>query len=110
MKKTIIHAAVVATLAASYSSIAQSAEDDNKAEKGKKAETLIVTGTRVSGRTIEDTAVPVDLITSEIIEESGASEVGELLQKLAPSFNFSRTASNFWASNSKLFTSLAFSP
>ena len=91
MKKTIIHAAVVATLAVSYSSTAQSAEDDNKAEKGKKAETLIVTGTRVSGRTIEDTAVPVDLITSDIIEESGASEVGELLQKLAPSFNFSRT-------------------
>ncbi|GAA0204849.1 TonB-dependent receptor [Kangiella japonica] len=92
MKKNIIHAAVIATLAATYSSTTEAAQESNtKQNASKESKTIIVTGTRVSGRTIEDTAVPVDLITSDIIEESGASEVGELLQKLAPSFNFSRT-------------------
>ncbi|AOE49145.1 TonB-dependent receptor plug domain-containing protein [Kangiella sediminilitoris] len=89
MKKTIIYAAVVTAIASTHTQLAKAAE--NNSAEDAEAKKIIVTGTRVSGRTIEDTAVPVDIITNEIIEESGASEVGELLQKLAPSFNFSRT-------------------
>lgn len=91
MKKTIIYAAIVSAITAAHSPLTEAAQNDNNNDQAEKTETVIVTGTRVRGRTINDTAVPVDLITSEVIEESGASEVGELLQKLAPSFNFSRT-------------------
>src|SRR5690606_10273295 len=50
-----------------------------------------VTGSRVRGRTAEDTAAPVDIIGREELEASGALEIGQVLQTLEPSFNFSRT-------------------
>src|SRR5690606_18666715 len=50
-----------------------------------------VTGSRVRGRTAEDTAAPVDIIGREELEASGALEIGQILQTLEPSFNFSRT-------------------
>ncbi len=64
------------------------------AQTGEEVEDLgniVSTGTRVSGRTITETAAPVDIITSEEITNSGATEVGKILQLLAPSFNFSST-------------------
>jgi iron complex outermembrane receptor protein len=65
-----------------------------EAETGAKATTLdalTVTGTRVRGRTAEETAAPVDVISAEELNATGASEVGQILQMVAPSFNFSRT-------------------
>jgi len=50
--------------------------------------TITVTGSRASNRSAAETAVPVDIINQEMIEATGAVEVGRLLQKLAPSFNF----------------------
>lgn len=50
-----------------------------------------VTGSRVPGRTAEDTAAPVDIIGQEELAATGALEVGQALQMLEPSFNFSRT-------------------
>lgn len=64
------------------------------AQTGEDVEDLgniVSIGTRVSGRTITETAAPVDIITSEEITNSGATEVGKILQLLAPSFNFSST-------------------
>ncbi|HZH44489.1 MAG TPA: TonB-dependent receptor [Lysobacter sp.] len=54
-------------------------------------DTVQVTGSRVRGRTAEDTAAPVDVIGREELEASGALEIGQILQTLEPSFNFSRT-------------------
>jgi iron complex outermembrane receptor protein len=50
--------------------------------------TITVTGSRASNRSAAETAVPVDIIDREMIEATGAAELGRLLQKLAPSFNF----------------------
>ena len=49
---------------------------------------VVSTGTRAANRSDTDTAAPVDVITREAIEATGATETGRLLQKLAPSFNF----------------------
>lgn len=85
MKKSLLYCSIVAALS-------PLATTSFAAENGADApETVVVTGTRVKGRTIDDTAVPVDVISNDLISKSGASETGELLQKLAPSFNFSRT-------------------
>lgn len=55
-------------------------------------EEVITIGTRVKGRTVTETTVAVDIIDSEqISRNTGLFETGELLQRLAPSFNFSRT-------------------
>lgn len=54
-------------------------------------EAVTVTGTRVKGRTSTETSAPVDIIDSETIRSTGATETGKILQLLEPSFNFSTT-------------------
>ncbi len=54
-------------------------------------EEITVTGTRVEGRSATDTSAPVDVIDSETIKSTGATETGKILQLLEPSFNFSST-------------------
>jgi iron complex outermembrane receptor protein len=51
---------------------------------------VIVTGTRVAGRTRLDTIAPVDVISSEILERQGSTELAQGLANLAPSISFSR--------------------
>ncbi|MEM0955981.1 MAG: TonB-dependent receptor plug domain-containing protein, partial [Pseudomonadota bacterium] len=51
-------------------------------------EEIVVTGTRAPGRTAEDLPVPVDVLTAEALQDTGETEVGRMLQRLAPSFNF----------------------
>ncbi len=55
-------------------------------------EELITIGTRTEGRTAIDSPVPVDLIDSEAMATTGATEVGRMLQTLVPSFNFSSSS------------------
>ncbi|MDH5821621.1 TonB-dependent receptor [Luteimonas sp. RD2P54] len=50
-----------------------------------------VIGSRVRGRTAAETAAPVDVISREQLEKAGVQEIGQMLQVLEPSFNFSRT-------------------
>jgi iron complex outermembrane receptor protein len=54
-------------------------------------DTVQVLGSRARGRTAAETAAPVDIITSEQLRQAGVQEVGQILQMLEPSFNFSRT-------------------
>ena len=54
-------------------------------------DTITVLGSRAKNHTATDTAAPVDVIGAEELERTGAKELGQLLQLLEPSFNFSRT-------------------
>lgn len=68
--------------------MAQQAGDDDRT-----LEEVVTIGSRVEGRSATDTTVPIDIIGAEAISRNtGLFETGELLQRLAPSFNFSRTA------------------
>src|SRR3954467_2718577 len=49
---------------------------------------IVVTGTRTSGRTVADSPVPVDVISSDAIVNSGQTETNKILNQLVPSFNF----------------------
>ncbi len=56
-------------------------------------EEVVTIGSRVEGRSVTESTVPIDIIGVEAIRRNtGLFETGELLQRLAPSFNFSRTA------------------
>src|SRR5687768_9591623 len=83
----------ISTLAASLllalPAFAQEAATTDPAAKTLDA--VRVTGSRVLGRTAEQTAAPVDIIGAEELANTGAMEVGQALQLLEPSFNFSRT-------------------
>jgi len=55
-------------------------------------EEIISVGTRAKGRTAINTPVPVDLVSASAMAETGQTEVGRILQTLAPSFNFSSSS------------------
>ncbi len=55
-------------------------------------EEVVVTGTRAPGRSAEDLPVPVDVLTADAMAQTGQTEVGRMLQRLAPSFNFSSSS------------------
>ena len=51
-------------------------------------QTIIITGTRASNRTVANSPVPVDVIGSEAINNTGQTETNRILNQLVPAFNF----------------------
>ena len=66
-----------------------SAQETDPAEAVTKLEEIVVIGSRIEGRSITDSPVPVDLIKQEDMRNTGQLEVGRAIQRLIPSFNFS---------------------
>lgn len=66
------------------------AEQENTEEKAERIEQIVVTGTRVAGRSVNDTAVPIDIINTESLQRSGSTELNQVLSTALPSFNFPR--------------------
>lgn len=66
-------------------------EEEIQTQEEKLQEEVTVTGTRVEGRVATDTPSPVDIIDSDMLQSTGATETGRVLQLVAPSFNFSST-------------------
>ncbi len=55
-------------------------------------DTLIVTGTRVSDRTVAESQSPIDIITAEALQATGTTELATALSRALPSLNFPRPA------------------
>ncbi|UHQ24175.1 TonB-dependent receptor [Lysobacter sp. 5GHs7-4] len=53
---------------------------------------VIVTGTRVSDRTVAESSAPIDIITPEALEATGTVELATALSRALPSLNFPRPA------------------
>lgn len=51
-------------------------------------DTIIVTGTRRTDRTLADSPVPVDVISGQALTNTGLTETNKILNQLVPSFNF----------------------
>ena len=62
---------------------------DNVPDEAPGSE-VIVTGSRVQNRTVADSPVPVDVISSEAIATNGTGDTNKILNSLVPSFNFPR--------------------
>ena len=65
--------------------------DEDATDEAVTLDAIQVLGSRARGRTAAETAAPVDVINREQLERTGAQEIGQILQMLEPSFNFSRT-------------------
>ena len=76
--------AVVALAAFAQPAMAQA----DGASEADDAPQIIVTGTRRTDRTVADSTVPIDVISSEALQNNGATETNRLLNALVPSFNF----------------------
>ncbi|WP_404339852.1 TonB-dependent receptor plug domain-containing protein [Pseudoalteromonas mariniglutinosa] len=70
------------------------AGNGHAAEQGAQQdiEKIAIVGSRVAGRSVEDLPVPVDILSAEALENTGQTEVGRMLQAIAPSFNFSSSS------------------
>jgi iron complex outermembrane receptor protein len=90
------------TVSADFPGFGRAAQKDVRVAAGASAtvdltlqarleESITVTGTRVMGRTAIETPAPVDILDSETLQTTGATETGKILQLLAPSVNFSTT-------------------
>ena len=53
---------------------------------------VIVTGTRVSDRTVAESVAPIDIITPEALQATGTTELATALSRAVPSLNFPRPA------------------
>jgi iron complex outermembrane receptor protein len=51
-------------------------------------ETVVVTGTRASDRTVATSLAPIDVLTPKDLTETGAPDLATALRTLLPSFNF----------------------
>ncbi|MEH3048177.1 TonB-dependent receptor plug domain-containing protein [Sphingomonas adhaesiva] len=62
---------------------------DSTADSG---EDIVVTGTRVAGRSRLETASPVDVLSSNSLRQQGTTELAQALANVAPSISFARPA------------------
>jgi iron complex outermembrane recepter protein len=57
-------------------------------EQAQDQSDVVVTGSRVPGRTIADSPVPIDVIGGDSLVRTGQTETNRVLNQLVPSFNF----------------------
>jgi iron complex outermembrane receptor protein len=57
-------------------------------------DTVIVTGTRATGRTVSSSEAPIDVLSSSDIEKTGKSHLLDVLNTLLPSFNLPSRSGN----------------
>ena len=55
-------------------------------------EAFVSTGTRFNDRTVIQSPVPIDIVTSKDMQQGGYTEVSQMLQAVVPSFNFPRAS------------------
>ncbi|WP_193050029.1 TonB-dependent receptor plug domain-containing protein [Pseudoalteromonas undina] len=84
-KKLALSLAITTALSASFSA-ANAAEQTNQVEEN--IEVISVTGTRRSLRSIAQSTVPVDIISSDDMASTGQLEISQVLANQVPSFNY----------------------
>src|SRR5688572_3449449 len=70
------------------------AQEQSTEEGSGDIEQIVVTGTRVANRSALETAVPVDVVSGEQLQNLGVTEVSQALSVSVPSFNFPRPGLN----------------
>ncbi len=68
------------------------AQTTTPADDATTLDQIIVTGTRISDRTVAESTAPIDIITPEILQATGTTELATALTRALPSLNFPRVA------------------
>jgi len=88
-RMTLINRMIVVVMSAFFmlapANAVQAQADDFEVE----IKEVVVVGTRALPRSVEDSPVPVDTITSEEFEQQGGSDLSNLIRTLVPSFHVS---------------------
>ncbi len=91
MRRNSLSLALIAALA-SGPALAQTPSAE--AAETTVLDSIIVTGTRVSDRTVAESLAPIDILTREVLQSSGTTELATALSRALPSLNFPRPAIN----------------
>lgn len=91
MRRTPLSAALLFALVSSPA-LAQTAPAESQPKEPSTLDTLVVTGTRVSDRTVAESQSPIDIITPETLQATGTPELATALSRALPSLNFPRPA------------------
>lgn len=95
MRRTPLSVALLFALVSSPA-LAQTAPAESQPQSTSTTtntlDTLVVTGTRVSDRTVAESQSPIDIITPETLQATGSSELATALARAVPSLNFPRPA------------------
>lgn len=86
--RTLLLAAVSASSLMSTAVLAQTAP--NGAPAAAEVQEIVVTGTRTTGRSRLDTLAPVDVVTSQSLQQRGVTELAAALSTTVPSISFPR--------------------
>ena len=65
-------------------------QDFTLTARAVEVDEIAVIGSRRAERTVTDAPVPVDVLSAEEIRQTGRTETSQIIQALAPSFNFPR--------------------
>jgi len=65
----------------------QALADDQQAEASQNIEKIAVVGTRSAPRSIGDSPVPIDIISSDDLKKNGSTDMIDMLVTTVPSFN-----------------------
>ena len=84
--------AAAVTFALSLPAAAPVFAQSNTSDAASTLDTIIVTGTRVSNRTVGESQSPIDIISPEQLNATGTSELATALARALPSLNFPRPA------------------
>ncbi|RLV59576.1 TonB-dependent receptor [Parashewanella curva] len=81
---------IVSTLGISLTSTITAAVEveETSVKNGGAVERIAVLGSRRIGRTISESNVPVDVLSADILQEGGFTDMNRQLQNAVPSFNY----------------------
>ena len=77
-------------LGAVPAALAQEAEEDDDVAEFEEEivlEEVVVTGSRAQARSVTESAVPIDVVSSEEIVKQGGTDLPDLLRNIVPSYN-----------------------
>jgi iron complex outermembrane receptor protein len=87
MSKTFRTGTLALAVSMALGTVSSYAAEDDKAEAEKDVERIVVVGSRGAPRSVKDSPVPIDLISSDELKRSGNTNMLELLKGTVPSFN-----------------------
>jgi len=82
--------ALLTAVTAPAAALAQDQSDPDDEQAKKAEQTIIVTGTRREGVTYLESARPVDIISADVLNRQGASNLNDALRVAVPSLNGKR--------------------
>ncbi|TCV93917.1 iron complex outermembrane receptor protein [Luteibacter rhizovicinus] len=85
------HAALTTAIALALTANCSMAQDAPPTpEKASQLDTVVVTGTRATGRTVSESLAPIDVLGPRDLQATGTTELATALARALPSLNFPR--------------------